>query len=98
MGNLRVSVRLTVRTGRAAVIGQPVSDLAFLTTRSTPSGATVPPDLVAAYLERRPQDRCELQLALLADQTRMHARPAHRPDAQDRHGRQRAPGRGQEPP
>lgn len=53
---------------QAAVIGRPVSDLAFLSARATPSGAIVPPDLLAAYLERRPQDRRGLQLALLAEE------------------------------
>lgn len=53
---------------QSAGIGRPVSDLAFLSARATASGAVVPTDLIAAYLARRPQDRRELERALLAEE------------------------------
>jgi aminoglycoside phosphotransferase (APT) family kinase protein len=53
---------------QSAGVGRPASDLAFLSARAAPSGAAVPPDLVAAYLERRPQDRRDFALALLAQE------------------------------
>jgi hypothetical protein len=49
-------------------LGRPGTDLAFLTVRATPAGATASPDLIAAYLTHRNVDRRALQLALLAEE------------------------------
>ncbi|MFG3685294.1 phosphotransferase family protein [Micromonospora sp. NPDC047740] len=53
---------------QAAGIGRPASDLAFLSVRATPTGTTVPPALVDAYLDTRACDRRTLQRALLAEE------------------------------
>jgi aminoglycoside phosphotransferase (APT) family kinase protein len=49
-------------------VGRPVSDLAFLSVRATPSGTVVPRVLVDAYLEIRPYDRRTLERALVAEE------------------------------
>ena len=53
---------------QAAVVGRAVSDLAFLSVRATPSGVTVPPDLVTAYLHGADGDREDLERALIAEE------------------------------
>ncbi|MEU8220135.1 aminoglycoside phosphotransferase family protein [Micromonospora taraxaci] len=53
---------------QAARIGRPGCDLAFLSIRATPTGVVIPSDLVDAYLDRQPWDRCTLRRALLAEE------------------------------
>lgn len=60
--------RLSLCDWQAAGIGRPVSDLTLLRVRATPSGAPVPPDLVASYAARRSLDPGELRCALLAEE------------------------------
>ncbi|MEW1865660.1 aminoglycoside phosphotransferase family protein [Streptomyces sp. NPDC088194] len=54
-----------------SVIGRPVSDLAFLSVRATPTGITVPPALLDAYAEAGSHDRGALEQALLAEELAM---------------------------
>ena len=53
---------------QAVGIGRPVSDLAFLSVRATPSGTAVPRVLVDAYLDNSPHDRRRLERALVAEE------------------------------
>jgi Ser/Thr protein kinase RdoA (MazF antagonist) len=53
---------------QATGIGRPVSDLAFLSVRATPSGTAVPRVLVDAYLDNSPHDRRRLESALVAEE------------------------------
>lgn len=52
--------------------GRPVSDLAFLSVRATPSGTVVPGVLVDAYLKSRPYDRHALERAMVAEELATH--------------------------
>ncbi|MEU4233892.1 phosphotransferase [Nonomuraea sp. NPDC026600] len=49
-------------------VGRPVSDLAFLSVRATPSGTVVPRALIDAYLDHSPGDRGLLERALVAEE------------------------------
>ncbi|GAA4596178.1 hypothetical protein GCM10023194_67680 [Planotetraspora phitsanulokensis] len=53
---------------QSAGVGRPVSDLAFLSVRATPSGTVVPRVLIDAYLDHRPGDRGLLERALVAEE------------------------------
>ncbi|MFK3978777.1 phosphotransferase family protein [Micromonospora sp. NPDC050397] len=53
---------------QSVVVGRPAADIAFLSVRATPSGITVPPDLVAAYRSHTGYDRDNLRRALLAEE------------------------------
>jgi aminoglycoside phosphotransferase (APT) family kinase protein len=53
---------------QATGIGRPVSDLAFLSVRATPSATPVPRLLVDAYLDNSPHDRRKLESALVAEE------------------------------
>ncbi|MGY5060719.1 aminoglycoside phosphotransferase family protein [Streptomyces sp. 900105755] len=54
-----------------AVIGRPVSDLAFLSVRATPTGTEVPSVLLDAYAQAGTYDRGLLEQALLAEELAM---------------------------
>lgn len=60
--------RLALCDWQMAGAGRPSTDLAFLSVRATPSGVVVPPDLVNAYLSRRPCDADLLRRAMVADE------------------------------
>ncbi|TDD17055.1 phosphotransferase family protein [Nonomuraea diastatica] len=49
-------------------VGRPVSDLAFLSVRATPSGTVVPRRFMDSYLHHRPRDRRVLERALVAEE------------------------------
>ncbi len=49
-------------------IGRPVTDLAMLSVRATPTGTAIPRELIDAYLESRPGDRLALERALVAEE------------------------------
>ncbi|MET7337852.1 phosphotransferase [Nonomuraea sp. NPDC005650] len=59
---------LTFCDWQSTGVGRPVSDLAFLSVRATPSGAVVPRAFIEAYLRHRPCDRRVLERALVAEE------------------------------
>jgi hypothetical protein len=66
---------------QSARVGSPAADLAFLSVRAAPTGATVPPALLDAYLRGSPADPTALRRALIAEEltTFVHHWPPHAP-------------------
>ena len=54
-----------------AVVGRPMTDLAFLSVRATPAGVAVPSALLDAYVETSSLDRGWVERALLAEELAM---------------------------
>jgi Ser/Thr protein kinase RdoA (MazF antagonist) len=51
---------------QAAGIGNPARELAFLDVRATPSGARIPPELLATYCRERDKDRARMRGSVIA--------------------------------